>query len=121
VTEKNGVEEEGERDFAEEEKVNGKAEDFFGGLKTAAQKGAGIFDSVESATQGIINRTDRAKSLWTTVYAACFQTFWAVLGWLAAVPKEIWIITALILAALAILYLYRQIELGKIREQKNRE
>jgi chitosanase len=74
------------------------------------------FDRIDNAVSGVIRRTDRAKSLWTTVGGTLWQAAWAVFGFLAGIPREIWIVVAVIAAVLTILYLYRQIILGKIRE-----
>ena len=46
------------------------------------------------------------------------QTFWALFGLFAGVPREVWLVVALIAAALMLMYLYRQIALGKIREKR---
>lgn len=74
------------------------------------------FDRVDNAISGVIRRTDRAKSLWTTVGGTLWQAAWAVFGFLAGLPREIWIVVAVIAAMLTVLYLYRQIILGRIRE-----
>ena len=76
------------------------------------------FDRIDDVVTGIATRTDRAKSLWTTVAGTLWQTVWAVFAFLAGVPRELWIITALAAAILTAMYLYRQIALGKLREKK---
>jgi hypothetical protein len=82
-------------------------------ISSAADK----FDRVDAAVTGVVTRTDRAKSLWTTVAGTIWQAAWAVFGFLIGLPKEVWIVVAVIAAALMLGFLYRQIELGKIRER----
>ncbi len=84
-------------------------------ISTAADK----FDRVDHVVTTVTSRKDAAKSLWTTVAGTIWQTAWAIFGFVAGLPKEVWIVVAVIAAALMILYLYRQIELGRIREAKN--
>jgi len=74
------------------------------------------FERVESAVNGIASRTDRAKSLWATIAGTLWQTIWAAIGLIAGVPREIWIVAAVIVAVLTVIYLYRQHVLGRIRE-----
>ena len=81
-------------------------------LATAASN----FDRIDGAVTGVVTRTDRAKSLWTTVIGTLSQALWAVFGFVAGLPREVWIVVALIAAALMLLFLYRQIVLGRIRE-----
>ncbi|MBK9215114.1 MAG: chitosanase [Chloracidobacterium sp.] len=75
------------------------------------------FDRVDSIVSGVIHRTDRVKSLWTTVGGTLWQAAWAVFGFLAGLPREVWIVVALIAGLLTVMFLYRQIILGNIREQ----
>ena len=77
---------------------------------------AETYDQIEGIANTIINRTDRAKSLWTAVLGTVFQTAWAVFGFLAGLPREVWFFAAGVAAALTLMYLYRQVALGKIRE-----
>ena len=42
----------------------------------------------------------------------------AVVGLIAGVPREVWLVVSVVTAAFLLLYLYRQITLGKIRETK---
>lgn len=74
------------------------------------------FDRIERMSRAVIDRTDRAKSLWTTVAAAAWQPAWALIGFLSGLPREVWFVVAGITAATMLFYLYRQIALGKIRE-----
>lgn len=82
-------------------------------------KAAGHFDRIERMTYSVTTRTDRAKSLWTTVVATVWQTSWAVFGLAAGLPREVWLVVAIFAGAAMLTYLYRQIALGKIRETEN--
>jgi len=84
-----------------------------------ASSTADKFDRVDAAVTGVVTRTDRAKSLWTTVGGTFWQAVWAVFGFLVGLPREVWIVVAIIAAALMLGYLYRQIVLGRIREVNN--
>jgi len=79
---------------------------------------AATFDTIDQAFMTLASRTDRAKSLWTTVIGSISQALWAIFGFLAGIPREVWFVVAVITAALMLAYLYRPIELGKIRETK---
>ncbi len=81
-------------------------------LSSAAEK----FDRVDHVVTTVTSRKDAAKSLWTTVIGTIWQVMWAVFGFVAGLPREVWIVVAIIAAALMLAYLYRQIELGRIRE-----
>src|SRR5690606_17105562 len=70
------------------------------------------FDRIERMALTVANRTDRAKSLWTTVAGTAWQTGWAVFGVRAGMPREVWFVVAGATAALTLMYLYRQIALG---------
>ena len=84
-------------------------------ISAAAEK----FDRVDHVVTTVTSRKDAAKSLWTTVIGTIWQVLWAIFGFVAGLPREVWIVVALIAAVLMFLYLYRQIELGRIREAKN--
>lgn len=84
------------------------------GIYAAAER----IDAVDRLITTVVTRTDRAKSLWTTVVGMLWQILWAVFGFFAGVPREVWFVVAIIAATLMLAYLYRQIELGKIRETK---
>lgn len=88
-------------------------------VETSVNQAAETYDQIERITGTVINRTDRAKSLWTAIVGTTFQTGWAVFGFLAGLPREIWFFAAGVAAALTLMYLYRQIVLGKIRESQN--
>lgn len=80
---------------------------------------AETYDQIERIATTVITRTDRAKSLWTTVTGTLFQTAWAVFSFAAGIPRELWFFAAGVAAALTLMYLYRQITLGKMRESQN--
>lgn len=74
------------------------------------------FDRIDGVITGVVTRTDRAKSLWTTVLGTLTQAAWAVFGFVAGLPREVWIVVAVMAGLLTLGYLYRQIVLGRIRE-----
>ena len=80
---------------------------------------ANIYDRVETIVQTVGRRNDAAKSLWTTVIGSVWQSVWAVISFFIGLPKEVWLVVAVIVAVTLIIYLYRQIELGRIREKAN--
>jgi Flp pilus assembly protein TadB len=80
---------------------------------------ADTFDQIERIATAVITRTDRGKSLWTAVTGTLFQTAWAVFSFAAGLPREVWFFAAGVAAALTLMYLYRQITLGRIRERRN--
>ncbi|MBX7056153.1 MAG: chitosanase [Pyrinomonadaceae bacterium] len=86
-------------------------------IPVAVGEFAKSYDRIESAVSNAVTRADAAKSLWTTVAGTVWQTFWAVAAFLAGLPREVWIISAVIAGMLMLAYLYRQIELGRIRER----
>ena len=90
--------------------------EFEDGVRCAAAK----FDQVDRIVTGVVARTDRAKSLWTTVAGTLWQSSWALFGFFAGLPREVWLVVAVIAALLMLFYLYRQITLGKIRERSGR-
>lgn len=77
---------------------------------------AGRIDQTDRIVTTTVTRTDKAKSLWTTILGSLGQAAWAIAGFVAGVPREVWLVVAVIAAVLVGLYLYRQIVLGKIRE-----
>ena len=77
---------------------------------------AATYDQVETIVRTVLTRTDAAKSLRTTIAGTIWQTAWAVISFLIGLPKEVWLVVTLIVAALMLFYLYRQFALGKIRE-----
>ena len=106
-----GDEAEGKRSGGEEGK--GVLETAVNAVGDAAEK----FDSVDGVVTAVMTRQDAAKSLWTTIIGAISQAAWAIFGFLTGLPTAVWIVVAVIAAALMLVYLYRQIEMGKIREQ----
>lgn len=85
-----------------------------GEIATAATRG---FDRVEGVITAVATRTDSAKSLWTTIGGALTQAVWGVTGFVLGLPRYVWLVVAVMCGALALLYLYRQITLGRIRER----
>ena len=77
---------------------------------------AARYDQVDRIATTVTSRNDAAKSLWTTVVGSLSQTFWAVFGVLTGIPRDVWLVVAVVAGALMLLYLYRQVALGKIRE-----
>jgi len=55
-------------------------------LATAASS----FDRIDGAVTGIVTRTDRAKSLWTTGSGTGTQAPWPVIGFFPVPPREGW-------------------------------
>lgn len=88
----------------------------FDQIGDAVIQAARRLDQMETAAETIVARADAAKSLWTAVLGTLWQALWGTIGWIAGLPIEIWVTVAVIAAVLAFLYLYRQIELGRIRE-----
>jgi hypothetical protein len=86
-------------------------------IESRVNSAAAKYDQVERISTAVTRRNDAAKSMWTTVVGSISQTFWALFGLLAGVPREVWFVVAVIAALLMLLYLYRQIALGKIREK----
>ena len=89
-------------------------------IETQINAAAEKYDQIERIATTDITRTDRAKSLWTTITGTLFQTAWAVFSFATGLPREVWFFAAGVAAALTIMYLYRQIELGRIRESIER-
>jgi len=77
------------------------------------------FDQVDDVVSGIATRTERARSLWATVAGTLWQTLWAIVAFVAGIPREIWVITAVAAAILTAVYLYRQHT--SRRERANKE
>ena len=85
-------------------------------IEARVNAAAARVDQAERIVVTTATRTDKAKSLWTTIAGTTWQMLWAMGGFLAGVPREVWLIVALIAGALMVLFLYRQTVLGKIRE-----
>lgn len=80
-------------------------------------------DAAESRVDRLIDdipselpRRDSRRSLWTTVLGTIGQAAFAVASFVAGLPIEFWLGAALIIAVIIIVYLYRQLALGRIRE-----
>ncbi len=95
--------------------------DYLDVVQNKVDAAATKYDQAETIIQTVLNRTDAAKSLWTTVAGTVWQSVWAIGAFAIGLPKEVWMVAAIAAAALMLLYLYRQIALGKIRELKTRK
>jgi hypothetical protein len=95
----------------------GQAGEVLDAVEGRVDRAAARYDQVERVVTAVVRRNDAAKSLWTTVAGSIGQTIWAVIGLLAGVPREVWFVVAVIAALLMLMYLYRQVALGKIREK----
>lgn len=84
-----------------------------------ASTAASGFDHVDGAFNAVVRRTDAAKSMWATIAGSASQAAWAVIGFVIGLPRVVWIVVACIAAALTLVYLYRQITLGRIRETRS--
>ncbi len=80
---------------------------------------AARIDQAERIVTTVRTRRDAAKSMWTTVGGSVWQTGWALFGFFSGMPKEVWLVAAIVVGGLTLFYLYRQIELGRIREAGN--
>lgn len=78
-------------------------------------------DQAERIVVTTTTRTDKAKSLWATVAGTLWQMVWAVGGFITGVPREVWLVVAIIAGVLVALFIYRQITLGKLRESHSSE
>ena len=77
------------------------------------------FDRVDGFVTAVTTRKDAAKSLWTTIAGTISQAAWGIFGFAIGLPRTVWIVVAVIAGALMLLYLYRQIALGRIRELRS--
>lgn len=89
-----------------------------GGSWSSLEKAARVYDRVERIAETALVRSDRAKSLWTTVAGTLWQSAWAVIGAVTHMPRTFWLVAAATAAVLTGLYLYRQIALGRMREAR---
>jgi len=87
-------------------------------LETRVNAIAARVDQAERIVVTTATRTDKAKSLWATIAGTLWQILWAIVGFLAGVPREVWLVVAIIAGILAALFIYRQITLGKLREMQ---
>jgi len=90
-------------------------------IEAKVREVAARVDQAERIVATTTTRTDKAKSLWATVAGTAWQMLWAVGGFVAGVPREVWLVVAIIAAVLVSLFIYRQIALGKLREQSTTE
>ncbi len=85
-------------------------------VSAIASSAAEKFDRVDGVVSAITTRRDSVRSLWTTVGGTISQAVWGVFGFVVGLPRTVWIVVAVIAGSLTLLYLYRQIVLGRIRE-----
>lgn len=85
-----------------------------------AEPETGIFDGIHEAAEEVRTRADSVKSLWATVGGTAWQAVWAAASALLEIPREVWIVAAVIAGVLVLAYIYRQTLLGRIREEKCR-
>jgi chitosanase len=78
-------------------------------------------DQAERIIVTTTTRSDKAKSLWATVAGTLWQMLWAVIGFFAGVPREVWLVVAIIAGVFVTLFIYRQITLGRLREARGSE
>jgi putative chitinase len=76
------------------------------------------FDSGNTKITDSVKRKDAAKSTYSLIGGGIWQTILAIGAALAAIPKEIYVVLAIITGVLVAMYLYRQIHLGVIREKR---
>jgi len=86
-----------------------KAQGTIGGAINTATQIKDVIDMLNS-------HKDSKKSFWTVITQTIFHVFWAIIAFFIGLPREVWIVVTVIVAAVALIYLYRQISLGKIRE-----
>jgi chitosanase len=89
-------------------------------LEDRVKEIAARVDQAERIVVTTATRTDKAKSLWATIAGTMWQMLWAIGGFFAGVPREVWLVVAIIAGLLAALFIYRQITLGKMRERNGR-
>ena len=89
-------------------------------VQEKVDEAAAAYDQVEAIVRTVSVRTDAAKSLWATIVGTIWQSVWAVISFLIGLPKEVWLVVAVIVAAILMFYLYRQLALGRIREKDER-
>ncbi len=85
-------------------------------LESKVKEIAARVDQAERIITATTTRTDKAKSLWATIAGTLWQMIWAIGGFFAGVPREVWLVVAIIAGVLVALFIYRQITLGKLRE-----
>jgi hypothetical protein len=87
-------------------------------VESVVNAAAARYDQVDRIATTVTTRNDAAKSLWTTIVGSVSQTFWAIFGLVVGVPREVWLVVAIIASALTLMYLYRQITLGRLRDRR---
>jgi chitosanase len=101
----------------EKEAGSGIEADSLDRVESQVNAAAARYDQAERIVRTVITRNDSAKSLWTTVAGTLWQTIWGVASVVYGMPRSVWLVVAVIAGALMVGYLYRQVELGKIRER----
>jgi hypothetical protein len=74
------------------------------GLETAFER----FDRADRLIDGIAQRSSRLRSLWAAVIGSIWQTLWALIGFFAGLPAGVWLVVAIICAAITLAFLLRQ-------------
>lgn len=77
---------------------------------------SGKFDQVQSTITTVTTRADAAKSMWAAIGGSIKQVVWAIIAFATGMPWYIWLGTAVLTTLLVILYMHRQLVLGRIRE-----
>lgn len=81
-------------------------------LDTIEERVNAVADTVDQAERIVTTtatRTRKAKSLWATLAGTAWQVLWAIGGFFAGVPREVWLVVAIIAGILAALFIYRQL------------
>jgi len=90
-------------------------------LETRVNNIAARVDQAERIIVTTTTRSDKAKSMWATIVGTLWQMVWAIGGFFAGVPREVWLVVAIIAGVFVTLFIYRQITLGKLRETQGSE
>lgn len=91
----------------------------FEDAKSVATATGLAIDKIDETVTGVTTRTDRVKSVWATIGGSAGQAAWAIFGFFAGLPREVWITVAVIVGILTAMFLYRQIVLGRLRERQD--
>lgn len=83
------------------------------GLETAFDG----FDRADRLIDGLSRRSERLRTLWAAAIAGLWQTVWAIFGFFAGLPLIVWLVVAVICAAITIACLLRH-QGGRKREVK---
>ena len=69
----------------------------------------------EGEIHGIIGKNGAGKSALVGMIAGVIEPTEGTI-WIGGVPREVWLVVAVIAGALMLLFLYRQVVLGRVRE-----